>query len=84
MEHRNDSRMPVTMNGSRRHGQFEWHNADCQIEDYGIKVPALCNLLAGDHAYHKIWCITHGQWAHETPVSVQFVFENGEVVTKKL
>lgn len=75
---RNNSRMTLVRNGRTRHGQFKWHNADCQIENYGFK-------RGKNGVYRCIWCATHGQWAHERPTNIKhiYTFENSEVVEVK-
>lgn len=72
-ELRNNPDLPLVPNGKRRHGQFEWHNADCQVEMYGERTwPPM----------RFIWCVTHGQWAHEVPVKVEYIFEDGTKVSR--
>jgi hypothetical protein len=72
---RNNSSKPLISNGEHRNGQMDWHNGDCQIEDYGIsRTP---------QPHRQIWCATHGQWAHETPVVVRYVFADGTVVERR-
>ena len=71
---RNDKTKPLVSNGKRRPGQMKWHDENCQIEDYGISEVG--------RPIHTIWCATHGQWAHETPVKVTYTFEDGTEVVK--
>ena len=74
---RNNSKLDLCSNGKRRNGQFEWHDRNCQIEDYGIK-------WSNGKPMQHIWCATHGQWAHETPISVSYTFEDGTVASRSL
>lgn len=76
MKHTNGSE-PITLNGKRRHGQFEWHDANCEIQDKGIK-------WSGGVPSREIWCVTHGQYASETIVSKTFKFEDGTEVVKEM
>lgn len=75
---RNNKNYPLTENGQRRHGQFEWHNANCLVEDYGVRTSA------SGKPHRAIWCATHGQWAIETPVKVTYTFEDGTTKEIKL
>ena len=84
--HRNNPRMPLIRNGRRRHGQFEWHDENCLMEDYGIKrSPTLSGDFFPDFPpIHYLWCATHGQWASESPVSVTFTWDDGTTSEYKL
>lgn len=73
----NERNKELTSNLHHRHGQFSWHDENCQIQDYGIK-------WNDGKPEHTIWCATHGQWAIETPVSITYKFEDGTELTKNL
>lgn len=74
MRHTNGSE-PITPNGSRRHGQYEWHDENCEIQDKGIR-------WSDGTPHREIWCVTHGQWAIEVPISVTYKFQDGMEITK--
>lgn len=69
------TKIPFTSNGKRRNGQYEWHDENCQIQDFGVK-------FYDGKPSRNIWCATHSQWAIEVPVKVTWTFEDGTEVVR--
>jgi len=78
VKHAYDTKTPIVSNGPRRYGQFEWHNESCEVQMLGI------SREDDGKPLRMIWCVTHGQWAHEVPVSVTWEFRDGEKIVRKL
>lgn len=61
----------IQPNGPRRNGQYEWHNENCQVR-----------IGQTDSRSRTIWCVTHGQWASEVPVTVTYEYADGTKVVR--
>ncbi len=77
--HKYSEDLPVVKNVLRRNGQFEWHDSNCDIQIV-YQDKASTNQIPT----RGIWCVTHGQWAYETPIKVTWEFEDGEKLEKDL